>query len=168
MELRMMQDLLFQQFNVMDETEYQGWNGLKQLIHERTGLIVGNDLSVFRKFTENCWNERQPKRIIVNPKPIVTKPVIKKKIKKQKKRRNSFYLTDAWRRLRYKVLKKYGGKCSLCGRSYREHGVSIHVDHIKPRSKYPKLELDENNLQLLCEDCNLGKNNTDCIDWRKN
>ena len=33
----------------------------------------------------------------------------------------------------------------------------IHVDHIKPRSKYPKLALDQSNLQPLCETCNLKK-----------
>jgi hypothetical protein len=32
-----------------------------------------------------------------------------------------------------------------------------HIDHIKPRSKYPELELDEDNLQVLCKDCNYGK-----------
>lgn len=35
----------------------------------------------------------------------------------------------------------------------------IHVDHIKPKSKYPQLALEEYNLQVLCEDCNLGKVN---------
>jgi len=78
----------------------------------------------------------------------------------------SFYNSEEWRKVRYKALRKHGGKCQLCGRSYKEHGVVIHVDHIKPRSKYPELELDENNLQILCEDCNLGKMARDEIDWR--
>lgn len=42
----------------------------------------------------------------------------------------------------------------------------MHVDHIKPRSKYPELELEFTNLQILCADCNLGKRNHDSIDWR--
>ena len=46
--------------------------------------------------------------------------------------------------------------------------VELHVDHIKPRSKHPELELDINNLQILCKDCNLGKSNTDSIDYRFN
>jgi len=78
----------------------------------------------------------------------------------------SFYDSEEWRKVRYKALRKHGGKCQLCGRSYKEHGVVIHVDHIKPRSKYPELELDGNNLQILCEDCNLGKMARDEIDWR--
>jgi 5-methylcytosine-specific restriction endonuclease McrA len=28
------------------------------------------------------------------------------------------------------------------------------------------LELTLSNLQVLCEDCNLGKSNTDATDWR--
>ena len=53
-----------------------------------------------------------------------------------------------------------------CGRSPKEHGIVIHVDHIKPRSKYPKLELAFDNMQLLCAACNYGKSNIDNTDWR--
>jgi hypothetical protein len=35
----------------------------------------------------------------------------------------------------------------------------LHVDHIKPVSKYPELKLEFDNLQILCENCNLGKSN---------
>lgn len=75
---------------------------------------------------------------------------------------NEFYKSDAWRRLRYKIIKKYGSKCMVCGATDKP----IHVDHIKPRSKYPELELDEDNQQVFCDDCNLGKSNLDEIDWR--
>ncbi len=68
-----------------------------------------------------------------------------------------FYDSREWREVRFKVLRKYGYQCMACGRKPPE--VVIHVDHIKPRSKYPKLELDFENLQLLCADCNIGKNN---------
>lgn len=43
----------------------------------------------------------------------------------------------------------------------------MHVDHIKPRSKYPHLAYDVNNLQVLCQDCNFGKSNHDETDWRR-
>lgn len=43
---------------------------------------------------------------------------------------------------------------------------TIHVDHIKPRSKFPELSLVQSNLQILCADCNLGKSNKDQTDWR--
>lgn len=74
-----------------------------------------------------------------------------------------FYKTRAWRELRYRVLDKHGKKCQACGRN--DPKEKYHVDHIKPRSKYPELELDFNNLQILCEDCNRGKGNMSQTDW---
>ena len=44
----------------------------------------------------------------------------------------------------------------------------MHVDHIKPRSLYPDLELEFENLQVLCKYCNLEKSNKDEIDYRNN
>jgi hypothetical protein len=73
-----------------------------------------------------------------------------------------FYKTREWRDVRYKALVKFGKKCQACG----ETSDYIHVDHILPRSKYPDRELDINNLQVLCEACNIGKSNTDTTDWR--
>lgn len=70
----------------------------------------------------------------------------------------SFYDTREWRDLRWEVLRKSNMHCSMCGAG-REDGIKLHVDHIKPRSKYPELELVEANLQVLCEPCNMGKSN---------
>ena len=72
-----------------------------------------------------------------------------------------------WVELRDRVLKENDGCCCLCGRSKALHGVVLHVDHIKPRSRFPRLQLSINNLQVLCSDCNLGKSNKDDTDWRK-
>lgn len=77
---------------------------------------------------------------------------------------DGFYETRAWRELRYKALVKYGARCQCCGAN-RDDGVRIHVDHIKPRSKFPDLQLELSNLQVLCEDCNIGKSNKDYTDW---
>ena len=73
-----------------------------------------------------------------------------------------FFESRAWRELRYQALLTYGAICMACGRSDCE----VHVDHIKPRSKFPELALDITNLQVLCEDCNLGKGTWDETDWR--
>jgi len=54
----------------------------------------------------------------------------------------------------------------LCGADSKE--VRICVDHIKPRRKYPELELDINNLQILCDACNHGKASWDEEDFRPN
>ncbi len=91
---------------------------------------------------------------------------LRKKVTTKKKRRPTpsqvFYESREWLELRYRVLKRYGRRCMLC---YAEK-VTMHVDHIKPRSKYPELELDENNMQVLCRACNLGKSNKHEDDWR--
>lgn len=67
-----------------------------------------------------------------------------------------FYLTREWKKLRWEVLVESDGKCQMCGRS-KSDGAILHVDHIRPRSKFPYLELDKKNLQVLCGDCNIGK-----------
>jgi 5-methylcytosine-specific restriction endonuclease McrA len=76
-----------------------------------------------------------------------------------------FYESPAWRAVRYQALKRSGGCCQCCGERASK-GRPLHVDHIKPRSRYPALELDPDNLQVLCVDCNLGKSNKDATDWR--
>lgn len=76
-----------------------------------------------------------------------------------------FYLTDAWRAARYEALRLHGGACQCCG-ARPTPGHPLHVDHIKPRSRFPDLALVVANLQVLCEDCNLGKGARDQTDWR--
>ena len=68
---------------------------------------------------------------------------------------DDFFLSQAWRELRFQVLAKYGHRCHLCGATKAE--APLHVDHIKPRAKHPHLELEFDNLQVLCRDCNMGK-----------
>jgi hypothetical protein len=58
--------------------------------------------------------------------------------------------------LRYRVLAR-DRKCRLCGAGPSES--PLHVDHILPRSKGGSN--DENNLQVLCQRCNVGKGNAD-------
>ena len=80
---------------------------------------------------------------------------------------NNFYRSRPWKEVRYKALLKHkcrvGSVCSACGQTTSK----LHVDHIQPRSKRPDLELDMNNLQVLCADCNFGKSNVDSTDWSK-
>lgn len=79
---------------------------------------------------------------------------------------DDFYKSPEWLALRYRVLATYQRKCMCCGRTPDETGSSLHVDHIIPRSLDRHKELDFNNCQLLCRDCNLGKSNRDTTDWR--
>jgi len=76
-----------------------------------------------------------------------------------------FYKSPQWRALRYRVLVEQGRRCVCCGATPKD-GVRMHVDHIKPKSLHPELAFDPSNLQVLCEDCNLGKSNTCDKDFR--
>lgn len=78
---------------------------------------------------------------------------------------DGFYESGAWKSLRYEVLRDSGGVCGCCGAS-RATGALLHVDHIKPRYKFPELSLVKSNLQVLCSDCNLGKGAWDQTDFR--
>ena len=79
---------------------------------------------------------------------------------------NAFLSTHQWKRTRMKALTLYGNTCECCGASPNT-GAMICVDHIKPRSLYPHLALDINNLQILCEECNSGKGNAFAVCWRE-
>lgn len=77
----------------------------------------------------------------------------------------AFYRSDEWREIRYRAFKYYGNKCACCGRG-PEDGVILNVDHIIPLSMNWSTRLDINNLQILCQTCNLGKTNVDSVNWR--
>lgn len=79
--------------------------------------------------------------------------------------KKEFYSSRAWQILRYQAFEKYGNRCQCCGAD-PEDGLTMHVDHIKPKSTHPELALDLNNLQILCIDCNVGKINQWDTDWR--
>lgn len=116
--------------------------------------------------------EFNKKRSVKEKKLNTPKKDTKKSKERQRKAKQkhldnkAFYLSREWRDLRYRVFKKYGFDCMACGRNKKNHGVIIHIDHIKPRSKHPELELNFDNLQVLCEDCNLGKGNKYEDDFR--
>lgn len=87
--------------------------------------------------------------------PVVYKNVHELPIQ-HKENESDFYRTQQWRILRVEVLTESNRRCLLCGNS-PDNGITLHVDHIKPRSLFPELALEKSNLQVLCEDCNLGK-----------
>lgn len=76
-----------------------------------------------------------------------------------------FLQSYEWRRVRMMALKKFGPVCQCCGDT-PANGAVMNVDHIKPRSLFPQLALDVDNLQVLCGPCNHGKGNWDMTDWR--
>ena len=72
-----------------------------------------------------------------------------------------FNSSKEWKELRLVALNIYGSVCLKCG-SIKQ----INVDHVKPKSKYPELALDIDNLQILCWLCNREKNHHDETDYR--
>ncbi|NCS99753.1 HNH endonuclease [Candidatus Parcubacteria bacterium] len=63
-------------------------------------------------------------------------------------------------RLRFQVLKRDNFSCVKCGNSpAKNQEVILHIDHILPWSKGGETEIQ--NLQTLCDRCNLGKSNVE-------
>lgn len=61
-------------------------------------------------------------------------------------------------RLRFTILKRDNFSCRKCGRSpAKDPNIILHVDHIIPWSKDGETVIE--NLETLCEQCNLGKSN---------
>ena len=61
-------------------------------------------------------------------------------------------------RLRWIVLKRDNFSCKKCGRSpAKDPTIILHVDHVTPWSKEGEPVVE--NLETLCEQCNLGKSN---------
>ena len=76
-----------------------------------------------------------------------------------------FYGSPEWIYLRRLVIEEDGKYCTSC-RRYIYEEEDITVDHIKPRSKYPELQLSRDNLQVLCRSCNSKKGNREW--WEEN
>ena len=70
-----------------------------------------------------------------------------------------------WPGLRLLALRKHGHKCQSCGATPAD-GATLHVDHVIPRHLMPALELELENLQVLCRDCNVAKGRKLVMDCR--
>lgn len=67
-----------------------------------------------------------------------------------------FNSSPEWNMRRSQVIERDGRVCAECGQRIRKSS-DITVDHIKPRSKYPELSLEMENLRVLCRSCNSKK-----------
>src|SRR3990167_7403092 len=57
--------------------------------------------------------------------------------------------------VRFRIFDRDGFRCRYCGRSPRDDGVKLHLDHVEQRI-LNGTDMDE-NLVTACQDCNLGK-----------
>lgn len=137
---------------IKDVIEYYGYE-LPKFEHDRVELV---NKIIFNRKLEGMTDGQRVKVYQGKVKPV-SQPVPKA----------DFYSSGAWSSLRYEALRRSRGQCELCGfvPGKGEKG-RLHVDHIKPRSKYPELALDINNVQILCGQCNVGKSNIYEDDWR--
>jgi len=66
--------------------------------------------------------------------------------------------------MRSKLIKKVDNTCNHCNTQFQKHYLIL--DHIKPIALGGE-EFDENNLQILCKDCDKIKTRKDQVDITK-
>lgn len=118
---------------------FGGWTNacLKFIEYKMGGDILANDF--------------------VLPDPEEQKTQLKNKVEYKQENYRNVSLS-----LRLQVLSRDNFRCVFCGKSpATDIGTKLHIDHIKPFSKGGKSTLE--NLQTLCEECNLGKSDNDKI-----
>ena len=141
---------LFKKDNV--QTKY------KQLINEKQKAIIENTSNInddlickinkyksesetVIEFIENAILKSLPKEVLTQ-----------EELKEINRRRNIKDTT------RYSVLERAGFKCQCCGiKPLKNNDVILHIDHIIPHSLGGSDSID--NLQVLCDKCNLSKQN---------
>ena len=139
--------------------------------HEKMRWRRPEARAIIRKFVEDGSFEPPLRAPEDHPRPYKSR---RQKKRTQSRRQGSgrrfatttkFLQSWEWTELRYRALKLHGRRCQCCGATPAD-GVMLHVDHIKPRSKFPELALEIDNLQVLCAACNKGKGAWDETDFR--
>jgi len=123
--------------------------------------LIGNVYSILRQ-SMTRYRYKQDKEYHKLKKQFLGKSS-KVKVSKRKSLPNN--IDYKWKKLRKIVLHRYGCRCMRCGITPTLKS-DVHVDHIKPKSKYPDLKYEITNLQVLCSECNIQKSNLDCSDYR--
>ncbi|WP_460223561.1 HNH endonuclease [Bacillus cereus] len=74
-----------------------------------------------------------------------------------------------FQKLRKRMLKRDNYTCQRCVIKLGKRDHLIHEDlqchHIKSWRDYPELAYDENNLIIVCRDCNLKLGNSNVLDF---
>ena len=144
---------------------YATFRGVNVKTYRRTYKKESTAFRYIYKFL--CENESDPTSVVtlISPGNPVRTFIDSDEVQPNVIENKDFYSSKQWRVLRFKVLAEYGPRCMCCGRT-AEDNVTIEVDHIYPRSKYPSLKLEFYNFQVLCGICNEGKLNIVTIDFR--
>ena len=123
------------------------WCDLSEVFNRTLTLVPGSFSS----------NDKMLKVYFKLLKPFYYTPNIPKPSKPSKKRKR----TNIPKGIRHEVFKRDGYRCVECGAKKGDKKpdgskVVIHCDHILPLAKGGTDEMS--NLQTLCQDCNLNKN----------
>lgn len=140
---------------------------------ERDRMIEVVDRAAFHEAMAALLTGKDREQYVALRTPAVLHPRVKMPSVKMPSvnLKDEFYKSWDWRTLRLEVIKEHGRACQCCGAmpgmmDAAGDPVRICVDHIKPISKYWHLRLVRSNLQILCDECNMGKGNWDETDFR--
>jgi 5-methylcytosine-specific restriction endonuclease McrA len=110
---------------------------------EALGISAGDAREVYERAIDALWPHVHPGE----QRPMGATTKVRKKY--PQKNRPPIPPGD-----RFRVFKRDGYRCRICGAS-ADDGAVLHIDHIIPVSL--RGTNDESNLQTLCRDCNFGK-----------
>lgn len=80
-----------------------------------------------------------------------------------------FLNTYKWKKKRAQIIKRDGGLCQRCLIKYNIINFEeLQAHHIKSRTNYPELALEDDNLICVCKTCNLQLGTKDVLDFDKN
>ena len=126
---------------------------LKKIIYKKEDFLISLKIEVYyRSNGGNVNDSRKGKYLFDDLVTIYNDWKNGDKFEETKKQERKIMNDD----IRYNVLKRDNYSCQICGATAKD-GAKLHVDHIIPVSKGGKTVM--NNLQTLCERCNIGKSN---------
>lgn len=133
--------------------------------------IIGYDVAPLLAAPLPVAETEAPVKRQRNENPKIAKRIKREARERAQAERDAFYKSWDWRKARFAVLQRYGYTCMCCGAKKGDmtaQGIEVRivVDHIKPLSRYWHLRLDACNLQVLCDECNMGKGAHDETDFR--
>lgn len=124
---------------------------LKKIIYKKEDFLITLKIEVYYRSNSGNVNDSRKRKYTFKDLAIIYNDWKNgNKFEETKKQERKIMNDD----IRYNVLKRDNYSCQICGATAKD-GAKLHVDHIIPVSKGGKTVM--NNLQTLCERCNIGK-----------
>ena len=139
----------------------------KQLINEKQKAIIENTSNINDNLICKINKYKSESETVIEfienaiLKSLPKEALTQEELKEINRRRNIKDTT------RYSVLERAGFKCQCCGiKPLKNNDVILHIDHIIPYSLGGSDNID--NLQVLCNKCNISKRNKFIINHNVN